>query len=342
MSTAPSHYTRIALAEHLVDSVQDTQFTQQTGSISPIELDEVLVRIDFVQITAAFTDLMRADAEIPVPPYAVGDTVGGAAVGTVIASRSPSYVRGDLVLTIAGWSDHQVVAAQRLTKLDRDIVPSPAFYLNHGITAYHGMVDVVKAGKGDVVYVSGAAGGVGSLAGQIAKIRGATAVIGSAGTDEKVRYLIEELHFDEAFNYRNGDVVDQLSTAAPDGIDVFFDNVGGDQFEAAVQVANPGARFALCGAMSSQISKDRDAWPRLNLMTAITKNLSIFPFATYHTAEQIESWSVHFDRWLAEGTLVFPQTLLRGPITDAPQALRNLVAGRYRGNVALELEHRAH
>nr|WP_296775465.1 NADP-dependent oxidoreductase [Rhodococcus sp. (in: high G+C Gram-positive bacteria)] len=338
-SSVPTHHTRIALAEHLLDEVRSSQFSPRSQTLPPIADDEVLVRTDFVQIATAFTDLMRIDSEIPMPPYSLGDTIGGAAVGTVVESKSSRHSAGDLVFSFTGWSDYQIVHGDRLTTLDRDSVPSPAFYLNQGVTAFHGIADVARVGPGDVVYVSGAAGGVGSLAGQIARIRGAAAVIGSAGTDEKVRYLVEELEFDAAFNYHDGTVLEQLSAAAPRGIDVFFDTVGGDQFEAAVQVANSGARFALCGALSSQISKDRDAWPRLNLMTAITKNLSIFPFATYHTPQQIEAWSVHFAQWLADGSLVFPHTLVRGSIVDAPDVLRNLVGGTYRGNVALELQH---
>ncbi|WP_072687116.1 MDR family NADP-dependent oxidoreductase [Rhodococcus marinonascens] len=342
MATAPAipkEYERIALAEHLVGGVEDSQFKVSTVETKNLGDDEVFVRIDFVQVVTAFTDLMRADPEIPMPPYQLDDTVGGAVVGTVLESRSVDFEEGDLVFAFTGWSEYQVAKAEKLTKLDRNVVPSPAYYLNQGITAYYGMADVAKTGPGDVVYVSGAAGGVGSLAGQIAKIRGAAKVIGSAGTDEKVRYLVEDLHFDGAFNYKTGDLVQNIKSFAPDGIDVFFDNVGGDQFEAAIRAAKPNARFALCGALSSQVSKDAGDWPRLNLMTAITKNLSIFPFATYHTPEQIQNWATHFGMWLSEGKLVFPHTGLKGPLTDAPTALKDLISGKYRGNVALEIEH---
>lgn len=222
-------------------------------------------------------------------------------------------------------------------KLDRTVVPSPAYYLNQGVTAHHGIVDVAAVRDGDVVFVSGAAGGVGSLAGQIAKILGARLVIGTAGSDEKTKYLTEELGFDAAINYRSHDVTAELKRLAPGGISVFFDVVGGSQFEAAIENAASGARFALCGALSSQITKDRDTWPRFNLMTAITKNLTIRPFATHHTPEQIDAWNTHFGLWLAQEKIVFPSTEIHGPLTQAPEALRALLAGDYTGNVSLEL-----
>lgn len=333
----PKTLERVSLKNHLVGDVTPELFEVVSEKIAALADNEVLCSVDYVQIAAAFTDLMRKDAEIPMPPFAIGDTVGGAVVGTVLDSKSDDFAPGDLVFSFTGWSTHIVADASRLVKLDRTVVPSPAYYLNQGVTAYHGIVDVAAVGDGDVVFVSGAAGGVGSLAGQIAKILGARLVIGSAGSDEKAKYLTEELGFDAAINYKTQDVSAELKRLAPDGISVFFDVVGGNQFEAAIENAATGARFALCGALSSQVTKDRDMWPRFNLMTAITKNLTIRPFATYHTPEQIDAWNSHFGMWLGQGKFVFPHTELRGPLTDAPEALRALLAGKYTGNVALEV-----
>lgn len=227
--------------------------------------------------------------------------------------------------------------ASRIVRLDGTMVPSPAYYANQGVIVYHGMVDVVAVADGDVAFLSGAAGGVGSLAGQIAKLRGARLVIGSSGSDERTTYLTDELGFDAAINYKSEDVSAELKRLAPDGVSVIFDVVGGRQSESAIENASTGARFTLCGALSSQVTKDRDMWPRFNLMTANTKNLTIRPFATYHTPEQVDAWNTHFGRWLGQSRLVFPHTELHGPLTDAPHALRALLAGEYTGNVALHL-----
>lgn len=199
------------------------------------------------------------------------------------------------------------------------------------------MADIAEVGPGDTVYVSGAAGGVGSLAGQIARCRGAERVIGAAGSKAKTEYLVDELGYDAAFDYHDGPVLDRLRELAPDGIDVFFDNVGGEQFEAAVAAAAPGARFALCGALSGQVGDSEGAFPRLDVMTAIRKQLRIRPFATFHTPDQIEAWNSHFAGWTSEGRFVAAQTVVEGGLPAAPQALIDLLSGAHTGNVAVRL-----
>ncbi|WP_097870787.1 MDR family NADP-dependent oxidoreductase [Streptomyces sp. rh34] len=296
---------------------------------------DVVVRTDYVGVAAAYQDLMRPDCPLPVPPYTVGGRIGGGEIGTVVHSQSPDLAVGDLVQTMRGWAEYHVGPAASFHRLDRDLFPSPSYYLSQGTTAYYGMATLAQSGPDDVVFVSGAAGGVGSLAGQIARCRGAARVIGSAGSPEKVRYLVEELGFDAAFDYHDGPVLDRLRDLAPDGISVFFDNVGGEQFEAAVHAAAPHARFALCGALAGQIGGSGGA-PRLDLLTAITKHLDLKPFATYHTGEQVQAWTEAFAGWLAEGRFTFPQTVVEGGIAQAAPALLALLAGEHRGNVAVK------
>ena len=162
-------------------------------------------------------------------------------------------------------------------------------------------------------------------------------VIGSAGSTEKAEYLVEELGFDSAINYRDGQITEQLAELAPGGIDVFFDTVGGPQFEAAVRAAAPHARFALCGALAGQIDGGDGGFPRLDIMTAIVKQLSIRPFSTLHTPEQVSVWETRYGRWLADGKLVFPHTVIDGGLDAAPAALDALLQGRYRGNVLIRM-----
>src|SRR4051812_9955666 len=193
------------------------------------------------------------DVESYVPPFELGAPLDGGAVGGVLEARDPALGAGDVVLHGLGWRDHALAPAKQARKIDTSIAP-PQAYLGvlgmPGLTAYAGLVDVAGLREGDVVFVSGAAGAVGGLVGQIAKLRGHR-VIGSAGSPEKVEYVTGELGFDTAFNYRDGPVAELLAEAAPDGIDVYFDNVGGDHLEAAIGVLGRHGRVAMCGAISA-------------------------------------------------------------------------------------------
>ncbi|GAB2840592.1 MDR family NADP-dependent oxidoreductase [Lentzea nigeriaca] len=332
----PQKAKEVQLFKHLDGAISPEYFSVVEVDVPEPGDGEVVVRTDFVFVAAAYQDLMRPDCPLPVPPYQVGGRIGGGEVGTVVASNSPALAVGDTVQTMGGWCEYSVGPAEQYYKVDASMFPSSSYFLSQGPTAYYGMADIARVGEGDVVFVSGAAGGVGSLAGQIAKNLGAAKVIGSAGSQEKIDFLVGELGYDAAFNYKDGPVIDQLRKHAPDGISVFFDNVGGEQFEAAIQVARPHARFALCGALSGQIGGS-GGQPRLDLMTAICKHLELRPYATYHTPEQIWNWTSHFAQWLAEGRFVFPQTIVEGGIDAAPGALLDLLSGKYQGNIAVRI-----
>ncbi|MEU5537387.1 NADP-dependent oxidoreductase [Streptomyces sp. NPDC020362] len=331
----PKTAREVRLARHLEGDLTPQHFDVVEVEVPEPASGEVLVRTDYLPLAAAYQDLMRTDCQLPLPPFQVGHRLGGGALGTVVRSASDDLAVGDVVQSFTGWGEYASGPANIFVKVDPGLFPSPVYFLSQGPTAYYGMATLAQASEGDVVFVSGAAGGVGSLAGQIAKCLGAAKVIGSAGSSAKVDYLVNELGFDAAFDYHEGPVVEQLRKLAPDGIDVFFDNVGGEQFEAAVEVAAPHARFALCGALSAQ--NGRGAAPRFDLMTAITKHLTLRPFACYHTPEQILGWLEHFTKWVAEDRFVFPHTLVEGGIEAAPSGLIALLKGAYRGNVAVRI-----
>lgn len=331
----PQKAREVRLAEHPEGTLGLEHFDTVEVEVPEPGPGEVLVRTDHLPLSAAYQDLMRTDCQVPLPPFRRGERLGGGALGTVVRSNSPDLAVGDVVQSMAGWSEYSCGPAHDYHKLDTGLFPSPVYYLSQGPTAHYGMADIARAGQDDVVFVSGAAGGVGSLAGQIAKCRGAAKVIGSAGSRAKADYLVDELGYDAAFDYHDGPVIDRLRELAPDGINVFFDNVGGEQFEAAIQVAAPFARFALCGALSAQ--NGDAAHPRMDLMTAITKHLELRPFACFHTPEQIWGWTENFAKWVAEERFVFPHTSLEGGIEAAPRALIALLKGEYRGNVAVRM-----
>lgn len=333
-TTLPTAVTEVRLAKHLTDKLTLDNFDVVQVPLREPGPGEVVVRHDYMQLAAVIPDLMRENVEIAMPPFVIGEPLGAGGVGTVVASNSDDLAVGTTVYT-GTWAEYSVGPAEEYFPLDTSMVPGPEYFLSQGVTAYYGMVDVAQVGEGDVVYVSGAAGGVGSLAGQIAKHRGAAKVIGSAGSQSKVDYLVDELGFDAAFDYHDGPVVDQLRKHAPDGISVFFDCVGGEQFEAAVQVAQQDARFALCGALSGQIGGTDGAFPKLDVMKAIVRNLTLRPFACYHTEEQMEAWNTAFGTWMSEGTFVYPHTVVDATLTEAPQTLLDYLAGAYRGNTAI-------
>lgn len=298
---------------------------------------QVLVRNLWMSLGAVYRDQMTPGTDLPIPVFQLGQPMWGRTVGTVVRSGSPELPVGRLVEHFNGWREYAAGHAGEFFERDAGLLPAPEHFLSQGPTAWRGMVDMAQVGDGDVVFVSGATSGVGSLAGQIAKLRGAKRVIGSTGSKEKIDFLVDELGFDAAFDYHEGPVADRLAELAPDGISVFFDNVGGDQFEAAVKVAAPHARFALCGALSGQTGGGDGGSPRFDLMAAFPKELVLRPFATLHTPGQIADWNEHFGGWLREGRIVFPHTAVEGGVPALPETFIALLNRKYSGTVVARL-----
>jgi NADPH-dependent curcumin reductase CurA len=334
----PKTTREVTLARYVEDRPAQNNFKVARTALADPGAGEVLVHNQYVQVTAVMRDLATEDPGLPMMSgYKVGERLWGIGIGTVVASQSKDLAAGDLVQNFDGFTEYSVGPAANYTKVDPGWYPGPEYFLNQGTTAYHGMVDIAEVGEDDVVYVSGAAGGVGSLAGQIAKCRGAKHVIGSAGSAAKVKYLVKELGFDAAFDYHEGPILDQLRKLAPDGIDVFFDTVGGEHFEAAVQAAAADARLALCGTVSAQAGNGDGAFPKLDIMAGIVRQIVIRPFSTYHTPEQIMAWNQHFSQWVGEKRFVFPHTIIEGGLQKVPEVLVSLLKGKYRGNVIVQV-----
>ncbi|WP_117213058.1 MDR family NADP-dependent oxidoreductase [Allorhizocola rhizosphaerae] len=336
--TLPTTSTEVCFAGYPKDVVRPEHFTVRQTLVDEPGPGQVLVRNDFMTLAAAYRDQMTPATNIPIPVFQLGQPMWGRTVGTVVRSNSPNLAVGDLVEHFHGWREYAVGSAAEFHKRDRALLPGAEYYLTQGPTAWRGMVEMANVGDGDVVFVSGATSGVGSLAGQIAKLLGAKRVIGSTGSKSKAEYLLRECGFDAVFDYHDGPVVDRLRELAPDGINVFFDNVGGEQFEAAVAAAAPFARFALCGSLSGQLETGGSGGhPRLDLMTAIPKQLILRPFATYHTPEQIDGWNKQFSIWLRDGRIAFPHTIVPGGVADLPANFLALLERRFTGNVIAKL-----
>jgi NADPH-dependent curcumin reductase CurA len=301
---------------------------------------QVLVRNLVMSVDPYMRGRMN-DVESYVPPFALDEPLDGGAIGEVVASRADGLGEGDLVLHDRGWREYAVLDARHARRIDPDLAPHSAYLGvlgNTGLTAYAGLLDVAGLREGDVVFVSGAAGAVGSVAGQIAKLRGHT-VIGSAGSAEKVAWLRDELGFDAAFDYHDGRVAKQLRAAAPDGIDLYFDNVGGEHLEAAIGALRRGGRVALCGAVSSYNATEPPAGPR-NMHLAIGKRLTLRGFIVFDHLDRRGDFEREVGGWLREGRLHARETIVDGGIEQAPQAFIDLLRGANVGKMLVRLSPR--
>ena len=299
---------------------------------------EIVVANRFMSVDPYMRGRMN-DVKSYVPPFQIGEPLAGGAVGQVIESNSPDIAVGDHVVHGLGWREIAVLPAsqaQPAANVDGVSLSANLGVLGMpGMTAYAGLLDVASFKEGDVVFVSGAAGAVGSLVGQLAKLKGASLVVGSAGSDEKVAWLTEELGYDTAFNYKSGPVATQLFAAAPDGIDVYFDNVGGDHLQAALHSLNVHGRVALCGAISMYNNTEPAPGPN-NLSLAIGKRLNLRGFIVSDHADMRDDFVREVGGWLADGTIKAEETVMHG-IESAGDAFIGLLAGANTGKMVVEL-----
>ncbi len=251
-----------------------SNFTMAEIALEPLQDGQVLARNLFMSVDPYMRGPMN-DRKSYVPPFEIGKVLEGGAVGEVIESRSREFKVGDVVTSRYGWREAFIAEPEELHAVNKAAQPL-SVYLGTlgmtGMTAWAGLT-MVEVKAGDVIYISGAAGAVGNMAGQLAKLRGCR-VIGSAGSEEKVKQLLEECGFDAAFNYKSGPVLEQLNQAAPDGIDVYFDNVGGESLEAALTALRVHGRIIACGGISGYNEEKPKSGPS-NLFNMTTKRLTM-------------------------------------------------------------------
>ena len=315
--------------------------TEETFELQTVELPdpapgEVQVRNHWMTVDPYMRGRMN-DARSYVPPFEIGKPLQGGAVGEVIASRDPSLKEGDLVRSMFGWREAFNARASAVEKLDTHGLPPQAFLGGAGMpgmTAYVGLLHIASLKEGDTVFVSAAAGAVGSMVCQIAKLKGHK-VIGSAGGPAKVAFL-KELGVDAAIDYKAvPDLTEALRAAAPDGIDVYFENVGGEHLEAALSCARAFARFALCGMISQYNSTSPPQGPR-NLMLAVGKRIRLQGFIVSDHASLAPAFLSDLSRWVAEGKIQWKETVLEG-IENAPEAFLSLFRGDNLGKMLVKL-----
>jgi len=275
------------------------------------------------------------DVKSYVPPFKLGEPMEGGAVGEVVESKADGFAAGDLVLHFGGWRDEAVVPAQAARKLP-DLGAEPQQFLGilgtTGATAYFGLLDVASAKQGDTLFVSAAAGAVGSAVVQIAKAKGMT-VIGSAGGEEKCAY-VRSLGADAVINYRAGPLVKSLSAAAPDGIDVYFDNVGGDHLDAALAVARNYARFAICGMIEGY--NKREPTTLRYMMRVIAARIRIQGFLVFDYQSRMDEFYREMGGWLKSGAVKSRETVVEG-LEHMPDAFLGLFEGANVGKMLVKL-----
>lgn len=295
------------------------------------DASQVLIQNIFMSVDPYMRGRMRDD-------FQLGAVMEGATVGKVIESRHPDFQVGDYVTHWKGWREHYLSDGKDLDKVDPDLAPLSA-YLGvlgfPGLTAYGGLLTTGALQDGESVFVSAASGAVGSLVGQIAKIKGCT-VVGSAGSDEKVTHLIEEFGFDHAFNYKTADIDAELTKALPRGIDVYFENVGGPQLEAALNHMRMYGRIPLCGMISMYNNGPTIAPGPKNLSAMIYKRVTMKGLVTPDYIDQQAQFREDVGQWIKDGKVKYKETIHQG-IESAPQSFIELFSGGNEGKMLVQL-----
>jgi NADPH-dependent curcumin reductase CurA len=307
---------------------------QSVGELSP---GQVLVRNAYMSVDPAMRGRMEPTEKHYTTNFSVGGPLDGSAIGRVVASRADRFAPGDFVRHRLGWRDYAVVDASAATIVDAALAPLPTWLGVLGQTGFTAYVGLRRAGElheGDVVFVSAAAGAVGSAAGQFARLLGASRVIGSAGGAEKARILVDELGFDEGIDYRAG-LAEGLAAAAPDGIDLYFDNVGGDHLVAALYALKVRGRVALCGMISTM--EDASSAPGVqHLIQAVLKRLTLRGFIVRDHEDIRPEFEKQVANWLRTGELLSRQTVVDG-LENSVDAFLGLLSGANVGKMLVRL-----
>ena len=306
---------------------------------APVPADgEALVKVRYLSIDPTIRTWMD-DVPSYLPPIQIGEVIRSGGVGEVIESRTDAYQPGQLLFGMTGWQDYVIAdAGEKSMQVLPDGVP-PGIAIGilgvTGMTAYFGLIDVGKVTEGDVVVISGAAGATGSAAGQIAKIKGAKKVVGIAGGAEKCAYIVDELGFDEAIDYKNDNVAARLREACPDGIDLYFDNVGGSILNDCLANLALRGRVVLCGAISTYNDDGPPTGPS-NYLTLLVRRGRMEGFIILDYLDRFGGAQMEMAGWIAEGKIKSSEHIVEG-LEKAPDALNLLFTGGNTGKVIVAL-----
>nr|WP_156142431.1 NADP-dependent oxidoreductase [Rossellomorea aquimaris] len=298
---------------------------------------QVLVKTLYLSVDPYMRGRM-SDAKSYVEPFQLNEALAGGAVGEVVESESGHFQKGDFVVGMLPWQEYSLADEKQVRSIDPNVAPIST-HLSilgmTGLTAYFGLLDIGQPKEGETVVVSGAAGAVGSVVGQIAKIKGAR-VVGIAGSDEKVSYLTNTLGFDEGINYKTTDnIYATLKEACPNGIDVYFENVGGEIGDAALSLLNKHARVPVCGAISSYNKTDRDLGPRVQ--TRLIKSSALMKgFVVNDYNDRFKEGATELGQWLSQGKLQYEETITEG-LENVTEAFLGLFQGKNIGKQLVKI-----
>jgi NADPH-dependent curcumin reductase CurA len=329
---------RVLLADRPQGQVGEEHFTVDEQDVPEPGAGEVVVRVTHISLDPAMRGWMN-DVPSYIPPVGLGEVMRAGAIGEVVASGHERFAAGDHVYGAFGVQQYAVSDGRGVQKVDPSSAPLPT-YLGAlgmtGMTAYFGLLDIGQPREGETVVVSGAAGAVGSAVGQIAKIKGCRAV-GIAGGAEKCAHVVDDLGFDACIDYKNDDVRQGLKQHAPDGVDVYFDNVGNPILDIVLTRIARGARIVICGAIS-QYNANRMEGPR-NYMQLLVRRSRMEGFVVFDYADRYAQAAQEIAGWMQEGRFKAEEDVVAAPVDAFPQVLRKLFEGDNVGKLVLEVEH---
>ncbi len=327
---------QVLLAQRPVGLPTKETWSFTETALPTIQDQEFLVKQHYISLDPAMRGWLN-DVRSYIPPVQIGEVMRAGSVGEIVDSKHPDFKVGDFVTGWGGVQQYAVGNTKGWFKVDPNLAPLPLYISTlgmPGMTAYFGILEVGKIKEGETVLVSGAAGAVGSVVGQIAKIKGCR-VVGIAGGPEKCAYLTETLGFDAAIDYKNEDIRKGLKIACPEGIDVYFDNVGGDILDAALTRINRHARIAICGAISQYNNKTAIQGPS-NYLSLLVNRASMTGFVVMDYAKDYRKAAMEMGQWIMQGKLKSKEDIYEG-IENFHDTFLRLFSGEKMGKLVLKI-----
>lgn len=332
--------SQIKLASRPVGMVKESDFRVEKSPVAELQNGEVLVKNIYISLDPAMRGWMN-DTKSYIPPVQIDEVMRAGTAGIIVDSKNPKYQKGDYVtggLGVQEYAIYREAPGQRLDKVSTDLAPL-SLYMSvlgmTGMTAYFGILDVGQLKEGERVLVSGAAGAVGLVVGQIAKIKGCQ-VVGIAGGAEKCQYVVEELGFDACIDYKNENFKDRLKETMPEGIDVYFDNVGGEILDLALTKIRRGARIVICGAISQYNNTTAVKGPS-NYLSLLVNRARMEGFVVFDYASRYMEAAKEMMPWIQQGKLKAKEHVVEGNVSQFYDTFQMLFSGQNKGKLLLKI-----